>query len=94
MTAADRERRAYFRRELREYEKVTEMTDEEKAAIREWVADGNSVHYNPSCCVYEGGKPVDFMDSYRQEEEMRRETEVGSVPEGACWIWAEHRCRQ
>lgn len=61
-----------LRKELKEYEAVTPMTDEERAALHEWVEGGNSVHDNGSMASYEGGRPMDFLDVYREEEEIRR----------------------
>ena len=40
----NKEKMQLLKRELREYEKVTIMTGEERAALHEWVAAGNSVH--------------------------------------------------
>ena len=40
-------------KELIEYEKVTTMTAEEQAALRFWIAEGNSVHENASMGVDE-----------------------------------------
>src|SRR5699024_12501293 len=60
-----------LKQELREYEKVTPMTEEEREALHEWVAAGNSVHENGSMASYESGRPVDFLDVYREEEEIR-----------------------
>jgi SHS2 domain-containing protein len=59
--------------ELRKYEEITEMTEDERTALREWVAEGNSVHENGSMGYHENGEPLDFLDVYRYEEEIRRE---------------------
>lgn len=59
-------------RELIEYEKVTTMTAEEQAALRTWVAEGNSVHENASMGVDETGEPLDFLEVYRMEEKSGR----------------------
>lgn len=59
--------------ELRKYEEITEMTVEERTALREWVAEGNSVHENGSMGCHENGRPMDFLDVYRYEEEIRKE---------------------
>lgn len=68
----DKELKQILRKELKEYEKATPMTAEELKAVREWVRAGNSVHANSCNAVYEGGRPVDFLDVYREEEEIRR----------------------
>lgn len=61
----EKERMAYLRKELKEYEKVTPMTDEERKAVRAWVKAGNSVHENDMLACYEGGYPMDYLDTYR-----------------------------
>ena len=68
-------------KELIEYEKVTTMTAEEQAALRTWVAEGNSVHENASMGVDETGEPLDFLEVYRMEEEIRQDLEKLSPTE-------------
>jgi len=75
MKTISKEKAAFLRKELMNYEKVTEMTDGERIALREWVADGNSVHENGSMACYEGGNLCDFLDVYRNEEEIRQDLE-------------------
>ena len=72
MTKIEKERRSYLKKELREYEKETPMTEEERKILHEWVDEGNSVHENGSNACYEGGRPLDFLDVYREEEEIRQ----------------------
>jgi hypothetical protein len=67
-----REKRRFLKQELKEYEKIIPMTEEERTALHEWVAAGNSVHENGSMASYEGGRPMDFLDVYREEEEIQR----------------------
>lgn len=62
----NKEKRQFLKQELREYEKVTPMTGEEREALHEWVAAGNSVHENGSMVSYEGGRSVDFLEVYRE----------------------------
>lgn len=69
------ERTAFLLEELREYEKVTEMTEEERAALHEWVSEGYSVHENSSMGFYENSEPVDFLNDYRYHKEIRKELE-------------------
>lgn len=59
--------------ELSKYEEITEMTEDERTALRKWVAEGNSVHENSSMGYHENGEPLDFLDVYRYEEEIQRE---------------------
>lgn len=69
------EKTAFLREELREYEEITGMTAEERTALREWVAEGNSVHENGSMGWHENGEPLDFLNVYRHEEEIRKDLE-------------------
>ena len=68
--------------ELKEYLKVTKMTTKERKALCEWVAAGHSVHENNAMAVCGGGFPIDFLDIYREEEEIRQATR-GMSPEDA-----------
>lgn len=75
MNTVCKEKAAFLWNELIEYEKNTEMTDEERKVLREWVLDGNSVHSNGSMSYSENGISSDFLDVYRYEEEIRCELE-------------------
>ena len=57
------------------------MTAEEQAALRTWVAEGNSVHENASMGVDETGEPLDFLEVYRMEEKIRQDLEKLSPTE-------------
>ena len=85
-----KEKRQYLRKELKEYEKATPMTDEERTALREWVQAGNSVHENAAMAVYEGGRPLDFLDVYREDEEIRRALDSMSYEEGSKYLLEEY----
>jgi hypothetical protein len=61
-----KERQALLQKELEQYEKETPMTDEERELLREWVVDGNSFHDNGWYAYGENGRPIDFLDAYRQ----------------------------
>lgn len=71
MCTVDKENAAHLWDELMKYETITEMTDDERAALRKWVLDGNSVHDNGSMAYTECGVPCDFLDVYRYEKEIR-----------------------
>ena len=86
----NKEKRQYLRKELKEYEKATPMTDEERTALREWVQAGNSVHENAAMAVYEGGRPLDFLDVYREDEEIRRALDSMSYEEGSKYLLEEY----
>lgn len=50
----DYKRRRFLMQELKAYEKITPMTEEERAILHEWVRAGHSVHENDAMAVYEG----------------------------------------
>ena len=75
----ENERKEFLRKELREYEKATQMTEDERKAVREWVKSGHSVHENSSMACHDGGYPLDFLDVYRDEEYIRKAT-IGMTP--------------
>lgn len=56
-----KEKAAFLWNELIEYKKNTEMTDDERKILREWVLDGNSVHSNGSMSYTENGVPSDSL---------------------------------
>ena len=84
------ERRLYLKEELEEYEKVTPMTEEEREALREWVAGGRSVHENGSYGVWEGGAPIDFLDVYRWEKEEREMVNAMTNEERSRYLYEEY----
>lgn len=69
-----KERKRFLKEELKEYEKRTPMTEEERRELHGWVEAGYGVHENPCCAVGEGNKPIDFLDIYREEEALRKAT--------------------
>lgn len=81
-----KEKRRFLKQELKEYEKTISMTGEERTALHEWVAAGNSVHENGSMAFYEGGRPMDFLDVYREEEEIRSALASMSYEEGSKYL--------
>ena len=86
----NKERRRFLRQELKEYEKITPMTEKERAVLHEWVAAGNSVHENGSMACYEGGWLMDFLDVYREEEGIRRALDSMSYEEGSRYLLEEY----
>ena len=58
--------------------------------LHEWVAAGNSVHENASMASYESGSPADFLDVYREEEEIRRALDSMSYEEGSKYLLEEY----
>ena len=85
-----KEKRRFLKQELKEYEKAVPMTEEERKALHEWVSAGNSVHENGSMVSYEGGRPVDFLEVYREEEEIRQALASMSYEEGSKYLLAEY----
>jgi len=83
------ERQRLLEKELREYEKHTEMTPEERTALRQWVRAGNSVHENPSGAQYGGiGGPIDFLDDYRNIAEFEAEFNAMILTEQTAFLAA------
>jgi hypothetical protein len=78
------ENAARLLQELYAYERVTAMTAEERAILRKWVSEGNSVHENASMSVNENGRPSDFLDVYRYEKEQLEVMRKRSRMEGKC----------
>lgn len=85
-----KEKRKFLRQELKEYEKITPMTTEEREALHQWVAAGYSVHENGSMASYESGRPMDFLDVYREEEKIRKATADMSYEESTRYLLREY----
>lgn len=85
-----KEKRRFLKQELKEYEKTIPMTEEERTALHEWVAAGNSVHENGAMASYESGRPMDFLDVYREEEEIRCALASMSYEEGSKYLLEEY----
>ena len=73
-------------KELKEYLKITPVNEEELEALKEWVADGNSVHTNPSMATDEHGNPSDFLLDYRYHAEIYEELEQLSGKEKEMYL--------
>ncbi len=58
--------------ELKEYEKITQMNEEERTALYEWVTQGHSVYENGCMAVYEGDTPCTFLEVYRDIAETKK----------------------
>lgn len=86
MENIEKERSRILMQELRGYEKATPMTEEERSALRDWVEDGNSVHDNPAGTFLKNGRPMDFLDAYRENEEIRRAIEFMTYAEGTRYL--------
>lgn len=65
----EKKRKKALEKELKEYEKVTPMSKDERSALRKWVKCGNSVHENGDYVCDEHGRPADFLDVYRHWDE-------------------------
>lgn len=86
MKANIEERTIFLLEELRRYEEITDMTDEERTALHEWVSKGNSVHENGSMGCLENGEPADFLEDYRYQEEIRKRLELLAPSERETYI--------
>lgn len=69
-----KERKRFLKQELKEYEKITPMTEEERRELHKWIEAGYSVHENTCCAVGDGNRPIDFLDIYREEGALRKTT--------------------
>ena len=76
--AAGGDEQRFLQLELEEYEVITPMTEQERAALRDWVASGRSVHENGWYACWDGGIPMDFLDAYRQIQEEERLPDNGN----------------
>ena len=85
-----KEKERFLQQELREYEKMTAMTEDERIALHEWVRAGNSVHENGGMVSYEGGIPADFLDVYREEAELRRKLSSMTEAERKRYLYVEY----
>ena len=80
------ERKAFLFEELRLYEAMTDMTEEERSALHEWVSAGYSVYENQSLGCNEKGDPIEYLEDYRYQEEIRKEMEGLSPAEREKYI--------
>ena len=71
MKNRNEEQEASLWEELLEYERHTQMTQQERQALHAWVHAGNSVYENGSMGTDETGRPLAFLDVYRYEREIR-----------------------
>ncbi|MCL2153499.1 MAG: hypothetical protein FWH57_11185 [Oscillospiraceae bacterium] len=73
-TGVDYELRTLLREELETLQKYVEMFDdmsqEEKAELREWMAQGKSVNSNPNYLYAENGCLLDFINASRMDRDM------------------------
>lgn len=69
----DPELQEYLEEQYKEYIKVTPMTKKEQRHLREWVKNGHSVRQSPgSKYLCEQYPPLDFLDNYRQDQEIEQ----------------------
>lgn len=65
-----RETREFLMQELKEYERETEMTKEERRLLHQWVASGRSPYDNGDY-IYGAGGPLDFISALRTAQELQ-----------------------
>lgn len=56
---------------LKEYEAKTDMTNDERLALYDWVSAGYSPYNNPYHMSDENGGPMDFVSAMQLSDEMR-----------------------
>jgi hypothetical protein len=82
---------AYFNAmELERYETSVPMTPYEKRLLRKWVISGHSPGENPGSryiCL-SGSEPYDFLDVYRMDREIRRDTKGMSAEQKEAYLKA------
>ena len=66
------------------------MTDNEQAILCRWIQAGNGIHENDAMTVYEGSRPMDFLDVYRDEGEIRSAPNSMSYEEGSKYLLEEY----
>jgi len=86
LTASEKE---YLEKQYGEYIKGRTMTDRERDALKEWVADGNSVYDNPMGLWKDSFTPAEFLDVYHDEEYIENHTK-GMTAEGRNRFAAEY----
>ena len=57
-------------KKLKEYLKITPVNEEELESLKEWVAEGNRVHTNPSMATDEHGRQLTFDTALKPDEEL------------------------
>ena len=70
MTKKDKE----IMKKIKTYEKTNPLTEDERQALYEWVKDGNDIFDNGSYACDEYGRPLEFIEDYRNWEWIREET--------------------
>ena len=74
--------------ELERYEATVPMTSYEKRLLRKWVLSGHSPCENPGSryiCLT-GSEPYDFLDVYRMDREIRRDTKEMSEDQKIAYL--------
>jgi hypothetical protein len=67
----EKERRAFLRQELKDYEKtISDLTSDEKKELREWIKRGRSVYDNPWYISMENGWPMDYVGASRAFDDL------------------------
>lgn len=72
--AEKKKRMKFLRKELKDFEKKTAMTQEEREALRNWVENGHSVYENEYSWFH--GTPMDYLTEYR----FRHDWETTELP--------------
>jgi hypothetical protein len=68
-----------LRKELRQYkETISDITEEEKRELKEWVASGHSPYENPFFLHDDSGRPMDYIAACRISAEMAEDLSCSS----------------
>lgn len=77
-----REKKAFLKKQLADYEKGNPMTKKERRELREWVKLGNSPYDNPLSFIEEHYmQEMDFLAFQRAEPEEKGLTLDGEIDE-------------
>lgn len=71
----------FLRNRLEKYESEMEMTEGERSALHQWVAEGNDPYCNGCFWYNENGSEMDFISAMRMDETMYDELNAMSEEE-------------
>ncbi|MBP3898772.1 MAG: hypothetical protein J6D57_13180 [Mogibacterium sp.] len=82
-----RERQEYLWEQYEEYIADSPMTAYERRLLRKWVSDGHSVNESPgSKYLPDRNPPTDFLETYREDREIARETKGMTAEEEMAYL--------
>lgn len=84
MTNTATMRRKYLRQELKNYVSTRDLTPDEHAELKAWVAAGNSVYDNARGACGENGWPLDYISAERIMKDLCERIEADEQIWPAC----------